>query len=190
MIPEASKRPFRHPVPAEALDYFCHPDPGHLFARPAWGTDGKLYVANCHIALRFYNFSAAFGPGPIAAVERLLKQRWHFSHWEDAKAWRKLDDCTLDLFREGLFAMWQDRGGKMFYRVDPALRVNHGVLVPAASLQAVSRLPRAEIYTTTDRGEPLAFRFNGGEGLVARLTEKQEAAMTDTVCHVFPVIRD
>lgn len=190
MIMEASKRPFRHPVPAEALDYFCHPDPGHLFALPAWGRDGKLYISNCHVALRFFNFTAAPGGGPMAAVDRLLKQRWHSPRHEDGKAWRKLDDVTLDLFREGIFSMWQDRGGKMLYRVDPAVRVNHGVLVPAASLQAVSRLPRAEIYTTTDRSEPLAFRFNGGEGLIARLTEAQEARRTDTVCHVFPLIRD
>lgn len=190
MIPEASKRPFRHPVPVEALEYFCHPRPGHVFDRPSWGRDAKLYVSNCYMALRFFNFTAAQGGGPMAAVDRLLKQRWHSPKWEDAKAWRKLDDVTLDLFKEGVFPMWTEDGPAVRYRLDPCARVNHGSLVPLASLQAVSRLPRAEIYTTTDRGEPLAFRFNGGEGLIAKLTHSQEIAATPAVCHIFPVPRD
>lgn len=181
----ASKRPFRHPVPVEALDYFCHPAAGHVFERPAWGRDGKLYVSNCHVALRFFNFTAAQGEGPIAAVDRLLKQRWHDGKHEVKESWRKLDDCTLDLFREGLFAMWQEREGRWLYRVDPPARVNHGFLCPVASLQAISRLPRCEVYTAHERGLPLAFRFNGGEGLVAGLTSAQEDRRTDQVCHVF-----
>lgn len=189
-IPEPSKRPFRHPVPFEALEYFCHPDPAHLFATPAWGRDSKLYVSNCHLALRFFNFTAAHGPGPMAAVDRLLKQAWHSGKYEDATAWRKLDDCTLDLFREGLFSMWDISSGKPRFRIDPPARVNHGFVCPAASLQAISRLPRCEIYTRYDRGMPLAFRFNGGEGLIAPLSYAQQDRMTDTVCHVFAGRRD
>lgn len=187
MILEASKRPFRHPVPAGALEYFCHPDPAHLFARPAWGRDGKLYVSNSFVAVRFFNFSASFGQGPIAAVDRLLKLTgWHRSPYEDAAAWRRLDDCTLDLFCEGLFAMWQDRGGKMLYRVDPAVEVNIATLVPAVSLQLISRLPRCEIFTTPDRDSPLPFRFNGGEGLIARLSARQQATAGPLLCRIFP----
>lgn len=190
MIAEASKRPFRHPVPVEALEYYCHPVEGHLFDRPAWGRDSKLYVSNCHLALRFYNFTAAEGPGPMAAVDRLLRQRWHLPKYEDPKAWRKVDDCTLDLFREGIFPMWQADGERLRYRVDPCLRINHGCLVPAASMQAISRLPRCEVYTAHEAGYPLAFRWNGGDGLVARLTHAQEARRTDSVCHVFATGRD
>ena len=190
MIMEASKRPFRHPVPEEALEYFCHPSAGHVFERPAWGRDAKLYVSNCHVALRFFNFTAAHGGGSMAAVDRLLKQRWHSPKYEDAKAWRKLDDVTLDLFREGIFPIWKVDGALVRYRVDPCARVNHGVLVPLVSLQAASRLPRCEIYTTVDRGGALPFRFNGGEGLIAQLTPAQEDRRTDTVCHIFAGTRD
>jgi hypothetical protein len=185
MILETSKRPFRHPVPVESLEYYCHPMSGHVFHRPAWGRDSKLYVSNCHIALRFFNFSAAEGHGPMAAVDRLLRQPWHTRRFENAKAWRKLDDVTLDLFAEGMFPMWRMGPAVPCFQVDPCARVNHGALVPLASLQAVSRLPRCEIYTTIDRGGPVPFRFNGGDGLIARLTDKQEAVRTDTVCHIF-----
>jgi hypothetical protein len=186
MIPTPSKRPFRHPVPIDALDYFCHPVAGHMFEKPAWGRDSKLYVSNCHIALRFFNFTAAQGHGPMAAVDRLLRQRWHTSKWEDPKAWRKLDDVTLDLFREGVFPLWKEADQVLRYRVDPCVRINHGALVPLVSLQAVSRLPRCELYTKVERGEAVAFRFNGGEGLIAQLTHAQELRRTDTVCHLFP----
>jgi hypothetical protein len=185
MLIEASKRPFRHPVPVEALAYYCHPTIGHMYDRPAWGRDSKLYVSNGHIALRFFNFSSADGDGPMAAVDRLLRLQWHARHYEDPKAWRNLDECTLDLFRDGIWPMWREEGSAVRYRTDPCVRVNHGTLAPLASLQAVSRLPRAEIYTTIDRAAPIAFRFNGGEGLIARLTHQQQIAATAAVCHVF-----
>ncbi len=185
-LPAASKRPFGHPLPLEAPDYYRHPQAGHLFAQAAWGRDSKLYVSNGYVALRFFHFTAACGPGPQAVVDRLRRQAWPTGKHEDPAAWRKMDDCTLDLFREGIFPPWSLAGEALRYRVDPCVRVNHGVLVPAVSLQAISRLPRCEIYTTTDRTAPLTFRFKGGEGLVARLTEAQEARRSETLCHIFP----
>lgn len=185
MILETSKRPFRHPVPVDALAYYSHPAPGHTFEKPAWGRDSKLYVSNCHIALRFFNFTAAEGHGPMVAVDRLLRQRWHTGRFETTNSWRKLDDVKLELFSEGLFPMWKMESEIFRFQVDPCARINHGALVPLASLQAVSRLPRCEIYTQIDRGAPVPFRFNGGDGLIARLTDKQEAVRTDTVCHIF-----
>lgn len=122
----------------------------------------------------------------MSAVDRLLRQPWHTGRFENAKAWRKLDDVTLDLFGEGMFPMWKLGDAGPCFQVDPCARINHGALVPLASLQAVSRLPRCEIYTHLDRGGPVPFRFNGGDGLIARLTDKQEATRTDTVCHIFP----
>ena len=184
MIHATSKRPFGHPVPLEALGYFCHPSDGHLFSQPAWGRDGKLYVSNCWVALRFFNFSAAFGEGPQEAVDRLLKQAWHSTRHEDPKAWRKLDDMTLDIFKEGLFSPWQAETLK--YRADPCARINFGCLVPVVSLQMVSRLPRCEIYTRLDREGPVPFRFNGGEGLIARLPARAEAVATPAMIHIFP----
>ena len=184
MIYEASKRPFGHPVPAAAVEYFLHPKEGHLFGSPAWGRDGKLYVANGWVALRFFNFPAEFGTGPMAAVDRLMKQPWHSARHEDAAAWRRLDDVTLDIFKEGLLEPWHP--ARLAYRADPCARINFGALVPVVSLQMISRLPRCEIYTALDRDQPVPFRFNGGEGLLARLTPTAEAAATPAICHIFP----
>lgn len=184
MIQETSKRPFRHPVPVEAIPYFLHPREGHELSQAAWGRDAALYVANGWVALRFFGFSAEFGPGPQAIVDRLRKLPWHSPMHENPKAWRKLDDVTLDLFREGIFGPWHPE--RMAYRADPCARINHGALVPLVSLQMISRLPRCEVYTTLNPGGPVAFRFNGGEGLIARLTASAEAVRTETVCHIFP----
>jgi len=181
---EASKRPFGHPVPVAAIEYFCHPLAGHRYHQAAWGREGKLYVGNCWVALRFFNFTAAQGPGPMAVVDALGKLPWHDGRHEDPKAWRRLDDVGGDLFREGLFAPWRDDLNA--FRADPPVRINHGFLVPAAALQMIYRLPRVEVYTVLDRScRFVPFRFNGGEGLVARLSEKQADAAGPDVCHLF-----
>jgi len=183
-MPTPSKRPFGYPVPALAIDYFCHPAEGHHYAQAAWGRDGKLYASNGWIAIRFFGFSAAFGPGPQTVVDRLRKHVWTQTY-EDASAWRMLDDCTLDLFRDGVFEPWklEEDFGKSYYLIDPCVRINHGTLVPLVSLQLISRLPRCEIYTSIDRSESVRFRFNGGEGLVARLNHAQELKAT-AICHI------
>lgn len=186
MILECSKRPFGHPLPVEVLPWFCHPLAGHHYEFPAYGRDGKLYCSNGFIALRFFKFPASFGLGPQTMVERIQKLNgWHRSPHEDAAAWRKLDDCTLDLFREGIFPMWREHEGRMRFRVDPAVEVNVSTLVPAVALQLISRLPRCEIFTAPDRDSPLPFRFNGGEGLVARLNAKQQATAGPLLCRIF-----
>jgi len=182
----ASKRPFRHPVPPEALTYYCHPKHGHRYQHPAWGPDGNLYVANGWIALRFHNFTAAFGSGPETMVDRLRQLPWYSPAYEQPQAWRALDSVTLDIFKEGLFEPWHPQRGH--YRVDPVARINHGALVPLVSVQMISRLPRCEIYTSIDRGYPVPFRFNGGEGLLARLTPAAELQATPAVCHLFPIL--
>lgn len=190
MIHPVSKRPFGHPVPAQAIDHFCHPMAGHHYAEAAWGRDGKLYASNGWVAIRFFSFSAAFGPGPQSAVDRLGKLVWTQKH-ENEAMWRKLDDCTLDLFQEGVVENWkQHEDGRYSYRIDPYVRINHGTLVPLVSLQLISRLPRCEIYTIIDREEPVRFRFNGGEGLIARLTPAQEDQAQEQVCHLFAKYND
>jgi hypothetical protein len=184
----ASKRPFRHPVPPEALDYFCHPRHGHRYQHPAWSDDGQLYVCNGWVALRFFHFAPEFGGGPPAMVERLRALPWHAGTYEKPEAWRALDQVTLDIFKEGLFEPWHPQAGS--YRADPCARINHGALVPLVSLQMISRLPRCEIYTAIDRGYPVPFRFNGGEGLIARLPAAAELLATPAVCHLFPHYTD
>jgi hypothetical protein len=191
-LPTPSKRPFYHPIPAEALEWFTHPRAGHVYEFPGWGRDGNLYCANGWVAVRFFSFPSSFGTAPMTMVDRLLKLPWRRAQdtsrnlAEPAGTWRALDDCTLDIYRDGIFPMWRDeRGG---YRVDPAVRINHGALVPAVSLQLIARLPKAEIRTVIDRGEPVAFRFRGGEGLLAQLTHEQQAAASPEVCHIFPSV--
>lgn len=186
MIPlPCSKRPFRHPVPAEAIEFFQHPRPGHPFAAPAWGRDSKLYVANGWVAARFFNFPASFGTGPQTTVDRLMKLPWG-TNYTDKSAWRMLDDVTLDLFKEGIFDMWRGESGG--YRIDPVVRINHGTNVALVSLQLISRLPRCEIYTTVDRTMPLPFRFNGGDGLISQLSHEQWLQSPMPICHLFPTV--
>lgn len=181
---EESKRPFRYPVPPLAIRYFCHPWPEHRYHLPAWGRDGKLYAGNCWVAVRFFNFTAAQGPGTMEVVDALRKLPWHNVRHESAAAWRALDDVGGDLFREGLLNPWRvDLSG---FRWDPPVCVSDSVLVPAAALQMIYRLPRCEIYTRLDRGcRFVPFRFNGGEGLVARLSERQADAAGPRVCAIF-----
>jgi hypothetical protein len=187
MILENSKRPFGHPLPVEVLPWFCHPLAGHDYEFPAYGRDGKLYCSNGFIAVRFFNFPSSFGLAPQTMVERIQRlSGWYRSPHEDAKAWRKVDDCTGDLFREGIFPMWREHEGKPRFRGDPAVEVNISTLVPAVSLQLISRLPRCEIFTSPDRDSPLPFRFNGGEGLIARLSARQQAAAGPLLCRIFP----
>lgn len=183
---KTSKRPFGHPVPLEAIEYFCHPLEGHRYHLPAWGRDGKLYAGNCWVAVRFFNFSAAQGTGTMDVVDAIGKLPWHVSSAHaPADAWRRLDDVTGDIFREGLFPAWRD--DLKAFRGDPPVCINHGFMVPAAALQMVSRLPRAEVYTVLDRADRFVpFRFNGGEGLMARLSAKQMAQSGPQVCHIFP----
>ena len=184
LLPE-SKRAFGHPVPAEALPWFCHPEPGHIYHAPVFGADGNLYCSNGYIAVRFFNFTESFGTGGAAMLERLQGLgEWYRSPHEDATAWRKLDDCTLDLFRDGVLPMWDASSGKARYCVAPAVAVNARV-VPAASLQLVSRLPRAEVFTAPERHLPVPFRFNGGEGLMARLSDKQTEKAGRMLCRIF-----
>lgn len=190
MIPEVSKRPFRHPVPAEAIECFCHPQEGHRNHLPAWGDDVFLYACNGWVAARFFNFPPDTDQGPPELVERMHNLRWHNPRWADPKGWRKTDDCTLDLFKDGVWDMWTERRGKMLYRIDPVVRINYGILVPLVSLQLISRLPRCEIYISAGRVSPLAFRFNGGEGLIALLSEEQERKMQVEACHLFRTSMD
>jgi len=110
---------------------------------------------------------------------------WYRSPHEDAGAWRKLDDCTLDLFRDGVLPMWDASSGKARYCVAPAAAVNASRVIPAASLQLVSRLPRAEVYTAPERHSPVPFRFNGGDGLMARLSDQQTEKAGRMLCRIF-----
>lgn len=171
-------------MPAGALEYYCHPREGHALSLSAWGRDGALYVANGWVALRFFGFSAAHATGSMELVDRLRKQPWHSPAYEDPKAWRKLDDVTLDLFKEGVLDPWHPE--RLAYLADPCVRINFGALVPCVSLQMISRLPRCEIYTVLDRAQPVPFRFRGGEGLLARLTDKAESVATHPIAHIFP----
>lgn len=183
---ESSKRPFRHPVPVEAVPHFCHPEL-EIFQAPAWGEDAMLYASTGWVAVRFFNFPPDSERGQVETVARLRQLTWHTAKYETPAAWRKLDDCTLDLFRDGVRPAWEVDAvsGRVRYRWDPVVRINHGLLVPLVSLQLISRLPRCEIYTGGGRMKPLAFRFNGGEGLCALLSHEQENSFERETCHVF-----
>jgi hypothetical protein len=182
----ASKRGFRFPVPTEALGHFLHPVKAEL-GEPVWGDDAMLYASNGWVVLRMYSFCPQTPQGRPETYERLRKLHWHRKEYEQVDAWRKVDDCTLDLFREGVLEPWKMEPGNpaATYRWDPVCRINHGLLVPLVSMQLISRLPRCEIYTAGGRYKPLPFRFNGGEGLCALLKHDLEAMDFYEACHLF-----
>lgn len=190
--PPTKKRPFYHPVPPEALEYFVHPDPAHRYAAPAAGREGMLYCSNGWLAVRFFNFPASFGTGPMTVVDRLRKLPWRKPHnpqtmrGELPGLWRATDDCTLDIYRDGLADMWLPNGS---FNLEHHARFSSLAVLPLVSLQLIARLPATELCTAVDRDAPVPFRFRGGEGLMAQIPSRLHRPDPEP-CIIFPVKHD
>ena len=174
MIPEPSKRPFPHPLPAEALAFFVHPDPRHLFhvafRHPFDGT----VIAGSAVALRCRagrGIDPAEYPAPDPdALRRIDALPWdRFTHAAtQPKAWRGLDDHRGTIYSDPLLPVHhRTPDGIQIDRVTKNVRICGAPIVHLSILQLLARLPRVEIYTAgcTLTG-PVLFRFSGGEGII------------------------
>lgn len=155
------------PLPATALEEFCHPEPDHLMAAPV--RDGRdIVAANGYLALRAYKGAWLDSDYPEAGPEllaRLNKLPW--SKLQDAiakpYAWTDLDRHRSTIMRQGRIGMWLR--GRL--NASPVWRITDH-LVRLTFIQAIAALPRCEVYIgRTDRGDPLLFRFSGGTGMIA-----------------------
>src|SRR5687768_17573430 len=114
MIPEPSKRPFRFPVPAEALDHFCHPALP-LFAKPVRHGD-TVFAANGYAAIRVHRFTGLPEDYQEASPEFL--DRWAKLPWSQldqvppSGEWRLMDDSRGTIYRDGPLPLWITEQGK------------------------------------------------------------------------------
>ncbi len=177
MIPQPSKRPSGHPVPADAVAHFVHPDPRHLFHTPfRHPEDGNLYAGSA-VALRLRP-SRAIDPAEYPApgeetLRRFTSLPWHrFTHAAtQPKAWRCLDDHRGTIYADALLPVHvRTTQGIQIDRVTKNVRICGSPIVPLSILQLLARLPRIELYTAhcTLTG-PVLFRFSGGEGIIPHL---------------------
>jgi len=174
VIPEPSKRTFGHPVPADALAYFIHPDPRHLFHLPfRHPKDGNLYAGSA-VALRLRP-SRCIDPAEYPApgeesLRRFMELPWaRFPHAAtQPQAWRCLDDHRGTIYADPLLPVHvRTTRGIQIDRATKNVRICGAPIVPLSVLQLLARLPRIELYTAgcTLTG-PVLFRFSGGEGII------------------------
>lgn len=169
----ASRSPFPSPLQLGVLDWFVHPRPGHVFARPAW-QESFVLVANGYLALRLhrgYWTETDFMPADGDFLARFEALPW--SRFEGIPdEWRAMDDIRGTLYRSAPVYPWTEK-----HRCAPSRvwRVNGSFLARLSHLQLIARLPRCEVHLgIMSQDAPLLFRFNGGIGMLAadpRLTE-------------------
>lgn len=158
-------RAYPYPLPLEALYAFCHPAEDHPLAIPYRHPDGHLYAGNGWIAVRAYRggwIDSEFPAMPAPVRERFASLPWHhFDLLADSPAWSLLDDHRATIFRSaGHSMLLQTRNGPRVAPT-PVLRLAHHTL-RLSFLQAIARLPRAQVYTGTLHGTHLLARFSGG----------------------------
>lgn len=174
MIPTPSKRPFGHPLPADALDYFVHPFPGHVF-HPAFRhpEDGNVYAGSA-VALRVRRSRCIdpveYPPPTQEALDRVTALPWgrFASAADQPKAWRCLDDHRGTIYAEPpapVFTLTAQ--GPRIRLAGKNVRICGAPILPLSILQLLARLPRPEIYTAgCTLSGPVLFRFTGGEGII------------------------
>jgi len=181
MTPNTSKRPFLHPVPADAVDHFTHPT--HPAFRQPWQHDGHLWAAGL-LALRFRP-SFAIAPSEYPAAPQEFADRVGTLPWErfpaaaaQPKAWRCLDDHRGTIYGDPVAPFWLEvRPGRWIYDPRKLVRICGAPIVPLSVLQLLARLPRPEIHTAGCTVEgPVLFRFSGGEGIIPHLGHTSGAA--------------
>ena len=167
MIPVPSRHPFGHPLPADALRYFCHPSrPG--FTAPVRHPDGTVHAASGYIALiarRGYWMDTDFQRASPDFLARIARLPWdRFDHAGQHGEWQDLDSIRGRLFRFGVADLWH---GPRAHTADKLVVIAGAPAYPLAVLQLISRLPKAEVCVsgTTVMG-PVLFRFAGGHGIL------------------------
>lgn len=158
-------RAYPYPLPEEAIRGFCHPADSHPLATPYRHHDGHLYAGNGWIAVRAYRGAWLDQDFPAASApirERFASLPWHhFDLLADSPAWTLLDDHRGAIFRTTGHSMFIDTRQGPRVAPSPVLRLAHHTL-RLSFLQAIARLPRAQVYTGTLHGTHLLARFSGG----------------------------
>lgn len=165
----SSKPAFPYPLPLEALEDFCHPVAGSVFAKPR-KHEGETLVGNTHLALRIRK--GTWLDSEISAAEESAEfvRRMGGLDWNapfESPEWRYLADVKARLFPKGSapVGLWLE--GKT--GPSPVVMVAGRFRARLSVLQLVARLPRVEVYTgAADPTKPLWLRFSGGYGLIAR----------------------
>jgi len=174
MIPEPSKRPFTHPLPADALDYFVHPYPHHVFHQAfRHPFDGSVIAASA-VAIRCRagrGIDPAEYPAPTdEALRRIDALPWDlFAHAApQPTAWRCLDDHRGTIYADPLRPIhYRNVNGIQIDLHTKNVRLCGDPIVPLGVLQLVARLPKPELYTAgCSLTGPILFRFAGGEGII------------------------
>jgi hypothetical protein len=174
VIPEPSKRPFMHPLPAEALDFFVHPYPHHLLHTPFRHPYDGTVIAGSAVAIRCRagrGIDPAEYPAPDPeALRRIDALPWdRFTHAAtQPQSWRCLDDHRGTIYGDAVLPVhYRNVNGIQIDLHTKNVRLCGAPIVPLSVLQLLARLPRVELYTAgcTLTG-PILFRFSGGEGII------------------------
>jgi hypothetical protein len=176
-IPEPSKRPFGSPVDETVLPFFCHPWLPVFRAPVRHPEDGCIYAASGFVAVRFRTgrwFPEEFPPAPEEFTARIAELPWGGFVHDPARCivaptWRDMDDSRGTIYAggsHGLLPLWCPKTRRLIR--ETIVRTCNGPLVPLALLQLLARLPKCQVKMTAGNA-PLHFRFNGGEGIVAKL---------------------
>lgn len=174
MIPEPSRHPFRFPLPAEALPYFCHPT-RQGFTEPVRHPDGRVYAASGFVCFRVSRFQGMPSDYPEASPEFIKKVDalpWAKflpdPNQPRAAEWRKMDDSRATIYSGGALPLWiEERKKPPIYNRDTLVVTAGGPLVPLAMLQLLARLPKAEVRMTYGYDVPLLVRCSGdGEVII------------------------
>ncbi len=176
MIPEPLKRPFGWPLPAAALDYFCHPTLPAVMTPLRHPEDGMVYCVSPFGALRirrFHGHAEEFPTMGEEMVARLAALPWATlrEQGQTKDLWRLMDDARGTLWRDPPLPLYRLKDFNWQATREKRVRICGGPIVPLALLQVLSRLPRMEICVAdSSPQQPVFFRCNGeGEFILPNL---------------------
>lgn len=181
MIPIPSKKPFGHPLPAEALLYLVDPMPGHEFAQPFLDASGNAVTWNGALAVRIRSALPAdldYSAKPWEAVENSL--RWPDPDAkEDPARWKLLDDDAGRIWKFKPSPTWlacRDEHGRPSVTGNKlaSVRVGAATIVPLCLLQLAARLPRCRVRIDGQRTGQLQLLWRGGEAVINHVEDLPE----------------
>lgn len=180
-----AKRPFGYPISGATLHCFCYPCPRHVYHRPVLLPSNAAAASNGWLAIKADKFLL---PSPQPASPAFLERwddgpPWQRDAFLDSHDWRALDDIAGTLFRFGPRPVWEQTVRRFHLRRHPCIRIGAATILPLALVQLIARLPRAEIRADTPTiANPVAFRFNGGRGVVYNHAPELAGQEATVVC--------